>query len=239
MAILRATVVHNMVSGNSEDRAVNVWHWETNSDTDASAVVAGEIIGDALHGFYRNLGSYLSGRILRTASAHTTTIARVVPGSAGADDDVVSRVIHTVDSAAGYTAATVATNLPPEIACALSFQGDIAGFPEKSGQTRPAARRRGRVFVGPFNTSVLEATLEPLFKLVFIQAVRTGYATMIAAATSAGDIYQARHVIYSPTSATVHEVKKIWVDNAPDIIRRRGVVPTAREEYDVTQPVDA
>jgi len=94
------------------------------------------------------LGSYMASSIDRGSgkcSVETFAIPDA-PGPLGAS-------VHS--TAFTMPAQNVSgVDLPQEVAATLSFYADTTGVPEHgAGGTRPKARRRGRVFVGPLITA--------------------------------------------------------------------------------------
>lgn len=118
----------------------------------------------------------------------------------------------------GIGTAPTGSQLPPELAVCLSFQGAAI-----SGQ--PQARRRGRVYIGPLNSGAVEGgQVTPSYQLL----VRDIGADILDASDAAADW---NWVVFSPTNNTSVNVTNVWVDNAFDIQRRRGYKPTSRAVY--------
>lgn len=111
------------------------------------------------------------------------------------------------------------TALPPEVALCLSFQA-----PKMSGQVQ--ARRRGRIYFGPFNTAAIGTDGRPISGLVTaLSAVGDG----IIVASGATSWNWATHSSYSPTTGLA--VDNGWVDNEFDTQRRRGREWTTRTVF--------
>lgn len=108
------------------------------------------------------------------------------------------------------------SGLPAELAVCLSFQGArSAGLPQ--------ARRRGRVYIGPFGNNANTSGRPTAAVMTFIaNAATTLKAT--AASISAGGGW----AVWSPTDGAPVEVDDGWVDNSWDVQRRRGLVYTSR-----------
>lgn len=108
--------------------------------------------------------------------------------------------------------------LPPEVAVTASFYG-----------TRNLPRQRGRVFIGPLASSVLELNAN---RLRVTESFRTtlGHAMRRMAQFDANNI--AEWAVISPTSVAGHKVTHGWVDDVPDTQRRRGHQPSQRTTWD-------
>jgi hypothetical protein len=124
-----------------------------------------------------------------------------------------------------YTPATLGgstQNLPSEVAVCLSYSA-----PGVSGV--PLSHRRGRIFLGPLNDAALTPSAGTLDKRP-IAAMRTNMVK--AAQELAAVCFTAGHnwCVWSPTEQAGFEISKVWVDDAFDVQRRRGVTPTARTE---------
>ena len=121
--------------------------------------------------------------------------------------------------------------LPDEIACVLSFSADVA-----SGEA--AARRRGRVYLGPLDQDI-GAIIDNAYRLqaTHLTTIANAAHTMAqgVALPVTGSV---KWAIYSPTldaGGTVddafNDVTHGFVDNAFDVQRRRGVKASARTTY--------
>lgn len=122
-----------------------------------------------------------------------------------------------------YTTASSSAPLPWEIACCLSFEAFLS-----EGTIR--ARRRGRVYLGPLTMEALEWNTEnvvyiaPSFRAAVINAYMTLVDTLIALGYEIGP--------YSRVDHAFHFTSTVWVDDAPDIQRRRGQPPTVKTAQD-------
>lgn len=126
--------------------------------------------------------------------------------------------------------ATPNTNMPTEVAGVLSFHGDLTGVLEESGATRPRARRRGRVYIGPLTgDAITTADDSPLLGTGFLNVARAA-AVDLADEAAAHDFTWS---VYSRTNVELYAVVGGWTDNAPDTQRRRGREATARTVYTI------
>lgn len=119
-------------------------------------------------------------------------------------------------------------NEPSEVAAVLSFHASLTGIPEESGVTRPKARRRGRVYVGPLiHLSVDSAAPNPLLATALTLVLRQAAVAMYDEALAAGFYWS----VWSRADDTLRPVTGGWTDNAPDTQRRRGTESTSRVTF--------
>lgn len=121
-------------------------------------------------------------------------------------------------------------NLPNEVAMCVSFHADLTGVLEESGATRPKARRRGRLYVGPLIREAVQAHLpNPVLNPTFGVALREGIGRIMDANDDAGS--GGSFGVWSRKDATVRVVTGGWTDNAPDTLRKRGQKSSARVTF--------
>lgn len=208
MPNLRAVVSIPAASGLPEDGVQNVFHF--------TAVVADAATMDAIAAalktnLYDSIDTYLSVE-LNVAGTHVTfyNLADAQPRNPIRDVPIGADMIGAADS------------IPDEVALCLSFQADA-----ESGQ--PQARRRGRVYIGPFGRVALGAAAagnRPAAALVTALA-NAGGGLLDASQAAAGWDW----VVWSPTTGPAGfpwVITNGWVDDAFDTQRRRGVAALAR-----------
>lgn len=118
--------------------------------------------------------------------------------------------------------------LPSEIAVVTSFHS-VYDVPEHNIGTRPRARRRGRVFVGPLNSLSISAAsgTKSVPDGTLIDTLRRATLDL----RHSLDIIKPLGV-YSRVGATFYSpLVAGWVDNAFDTQRRRGEAPTVRTNF--------
>lgn len=162
------------------------------------------------------VGSFISNFVNRgaTHSLQAYTIAAGGLGSPVAEIDWL-----------GPNAAGADNGLPTECAGVLSFHADLTSILEEAGATRPRARRRGRVFIGPLTLGGVTTTTQPYM-------LGSGFRASLAAAglklrDDSGDTWS----VWSRTDQTLRPVVAGWTDNAPDTQRRRGPRATVRSTW--------
>jgi hypothetical protein len=117
------------------------------------------------------------------------------------------------------------TTLPTEVACCISYaSAAVSGI--------PAARRRGRVYIGPLASASLTVVSG---KTVITSTVRAALASAADGLRVNSNLDQVPWCVYSPTTATfpgdlaaAHTVTHGYVDDAFDTVRSRGSDATTR-----------
>jgi hypothetical protein len=235
MAILRATVVMQKLSSKPEDAIRNVWHFATGG---LPVVADFTSIDLGLKAFYTGISSLLGSAIDRNGANNRIEISQVNAGAAGPADDTASSLLATSFFTMANPAAS-AVNLPSEAAIAMSIRGDVTGLAEElnSGFLRPKSRKRGRVFLGPLNSSVVgndPVTFRPKVNLATRDQILASYTNFKNELDGPGRIVH--HVVYSTMNATTAPVVLTHVDDAFDTIRSRGEKAIDRSSQVVAQP---
>lgn len=197
------------LSGLPTDQYVNTWHFYT-----AGTGADFDNVRDLLEDFFVTTGS---GSPLRT---HMPTTLNLLPRVVGYDlsDPKPRSPVYEETFKVPVTYGT-GTALPNEVALCLSFEAK-----KVSGQ--PQARRRNRVYLGPFRAQTNAATGRP--DVTFLNDVKRQARTLYDAA-KASSTWQ--WVVYSPTDDQHHEIDHLWCDDAWDTQRRRGLDPAQRYEH--------
>lgn len=202
--IIRAQVSIPAVSTVSEDTVTNTWHFTT-TDTDEGTLSA---VKTALSTFYEALDTYKSDLQLWTGARVKIFNMEDPPERVPIDDVGLT-----------LTSAPSGGSLPHECACVLSFNGEYV-----SGASQ--ARRRGRVYLGPLNVSVIGDN--SMFTSTFYNVVVGAAGALLTASNAASDW---AWIVYSPTAEQGYPVVGGWVDNAVDIQRRRGFRASVRTTF--------
>lgn len=111
-------------------------------------------------------------------------------------------------------------NSPAEVCCCLSYA--TVDDPEQS-----VPRRRGRIYVGPVAGSQLSGNERPT------QFMRDSLLSLGQGIASAGNASNSTWLHYSKRDNAYTKIESIWVDDAWDTQRRRGLAPTLRQVADV------
>lgn len=181
--------------------------------------------GGALDAFYNTahtgaaLGSYLSAWIDRDAT-HRMDYYHIVAGPLGSP--------FTSQDWIGPTPPVDAHGLPQEAALALSFHADLTTVAEEVGATRPRARRRGRVFLGPLHPTAMDYTTPPYMvaDAIVLAANEAMVALLADLAGASGD-----WSVWSRAGGELNTIAGGWTDNALDTQRRRGPAATGRTTW--------
>lgn len=107
------------------------------------------------------------------------------------------------------------TPLPSECAIVASYQGErVSGLPQR--------RRRGRMYLGPLDGNVL--TSDGRITSIAYNSVNGAMEDFV----NALEVDDITFGIWSTVDEQLVTVRSGWTDNAYDIQRRRGVLPTVR-----------
>jgi hypothetical protein len=183
-----------------EDRSINTFAADISAVDEAGGLAAWH---SALNTFYQGVDGFLSSALsgLGTIKSYRRT-------------DPKPRVpILTTD-----ITITPGTNVAPaEVALCVSFQAvRVAGLSQ--------ARRRGRIYLGPLHSTILDSSTG--------RPVTTSVASIVAAADALVTASKAATLwkwsVWSEVNQQGREVDNGWVDNAYDTQRRRGLRPTTR-----------
>lgn len=205
MTDYRAQVILKTVDAIPANWITNSWAVEVNPDGPLEETE----LTTALKDFYDDLIGFLSPVIAQNGHLIKYTFLPGTPPNYPFEEQTFN-----LASAPGGTA------LPRECAIVLSFQGArSAGFPQ--------ARRRGRIFTGPYNTTA-NTTGRPAAGI--ITALSTAGATFksnVEAITGGAHSW----TIWSVANQEGVHVDNGWVDNAWDTQRRRGDEVTSRTTF--------
>lgn len=224
--LVRAVMPH--VSGLAEDVSINDFAFD-GLTTPATAAAALLDFYTAIRPSGNRVSSYLARNVARTLlGARFDVFAVDTPaklsgsGPGSALGSPVLSVPWTVSPAfaiEGY---------PSEVSICLSFRADYGGVAEEVGATRPRARRRGRIFLGPIASN---------------QSTEDGNNVVRPAASMLTDIRDAAFdlgasaidvwCVWSRADAIFRTISFASTDNAWDTQRRRGESPTSRTEIAV------
>lgn len=219
MAAVLAVVVMNHTSEKSEDQMMTSFAFTTPS----TEIVESELsdIASDLEAFYNvipaghnAISGFLSPVISREVSAAEI---RFFDLTGHLDGSAHGSPIYVV----GFTVGAMvpgAEGLPSELAVVLSFRSDYASDPEFGPSSRPRARRRGRVYIGPLTKSAVEHS-----GVANRPAVSQGIAETIGIRAAAlRDSVDHVWCVWSRANAALTPVITAWVDDAFDVQRRRG-----------------
>jgi len=213
MSVLRVQHILKFDTGLPSDVAVTTWHFGTDGTDDPGDAV---FAANAVKAFFDTPGT--GGLRLRNRLAST-----VDPSVTGVKvyrlNDAIPRVpLHDETYDMGGVGADA---LPAEVACCLSFQ-----VAKVSGELQ--RRKRGRVFLGPLAQGAVQITSGRVVITPEMRNILTVAADVMHDYAATNGI---SWVVYSRANGlgATRAVHDVWVDDAPDTIRRRGFKPTTRE----------
>lgn len=215
MSVHAFQVSFPMDSNLPKDTVTNTWHFNHTG----GVVSDYDNVRDMLADFYTTdpTGSANSVQDYMTALIQSNAIVRAY----NLDDPKPRPPVYESTFAISGTGGAV---LPSEVALCMSYQSiKIAGESQ--------ARRRGRIYLGPFVQTANDSGGRPSSAL--ITTVAKAARDLVVASDAATSW---KWEIYSPTSGNSHQVYNGWVDNAWDTQRRRGLATTARTTWDDTSP---
>lgn len=199
----RCQVSLDTSSHQSEDRITNTWHFGANGTIDLADVVANVNL------FYNTIDHLFSKDVMD--SGHTLKfydLAQAEP-----------RVPVLVDTSLALVVDGVRDPAPRETAMCLSFKSFY-----QSGI--PPARRRGRVYLGPFSNLIIGLNARP--GDAPLGAIRDAGAALLYASSAANNW---QWNIYSRVDHASWPVTAGWVDDEFDTQRRRGLRATKKVTF--------
>lgn len=243
MVLARATVTLPSVSLLPEDAAVNVWHFESFGDFLTSSDMGD--IAAALQGFYAGsiaslgIGPYFGPSRSRATDACRIDIAQVSPGALGGMDDSVSPILDTRTFT--LPAAGNAQGFPEQVAIALSLEASLVGVVEEitgpPPRVRPAARRRGRIYLGPLHIGLADSETTTNRCRVSVATRNQILAAAEEMNTKLLSTPEARIVVYSRAGGVAYPVVNFAVDDRFDVVRRRGMKRQVKQYEAIVPPV--
>ena len=120
-----------------------------------------------------------------------------------------------------FTAAPNAVDLPPEVALCVSYKNN-------TNNSVLRARRRGRIYLSGWGEA---SNTDGRPTSTAIDALVAAYRDYCDDVNVIGTLSA---VIYSRVQDITNNVEEVWVDNAWDTQRRRGVSATSRTSLTVT-----
>lgn len=213
-------------SGLAEDVVTNTWHFDVGG---SAAPQDYSDINAALATFYGAIQTYTANSWASTPTEITTKFYNL-----GEPGQITESTLagSPVDVRSFTRTGTGTTSLPAECAVVLGIRGLLTNVREEDGTIRPAARRRGRIFIGPLAQSAgsLDSTTGEFlvgssFRTALLNAATALQATLKGTGTGINvGVLSKRDSAFYPAYTFV-------VDNAFDTIRSRGgkrtVVQTA------------
>lgn len=215
---VHATVTFNHVDGIGADGIVNTFTFNCIDDDIAGGL--GDELQARLEDFYNNghdtsaaIGTRMGSQVSRTVAP----VLRLYDITAHVDGSDAGSPV-SVRTMANLPAAADAEMLPTEIAAVLTFHSPYTTDPEFGAGTRPRARDRGRLYLGPWgkNNSVTGTAGRP------VPSATLRAIVIDAAKALRDDPSLNRWSVWSRAAARTRSVSDLWIDDAWDVQRRRG-----------------
>jgi hypothetical protein len=211
MAVIRAQISIERLSRLPEDRSENTMHFITSLPQPLDGELTA--IEGAIIDFYNtppvgaNAIAQHFSNLVATGSVHTIKMYNL--GQPKPRPPVYQSAFALV--------GPQGNGLPAEVATCLSYRA--AQMPGV-----PAARRRGRIYLGPLNqtsvaSQITNSDVKPSDALIL---------ALLGAGERLMNHANATWAVYSQMDAMAREITQVSVDNAFDTQRRRGGKPTAR-----------
>lgn len=226
MGTVLSAVVFNHRSGMVEDQIVNNFAFTTAATPPSGSNL--DEISDALFDFYNDISGAQSNSL---ATYLAPCVDRSDPPQirhfdlAGHLDGTAHGSPIRVDAMASLDATGLSTGFPAEVAICMSFRSTYGADAEFTPTTRPRARDRGRIYLGPLissvgNTDATTGRVKPAQSL--IDDITIAGARLRDAA--GGMIWS----VWSRKGSSLKSVTTVWVDDAWDTQRRRGERATTK-----------
>lgn len=227
MANIQARVVLPFRTNLPEDVTVNTYAFVVPALDEPSFTA----VGSRLLDLYNNPGDggdLAITEILSPALNRETEAARLEVYEIDLDTGAVGSPLFVQPFTLGSGPVSASNLLPNEVAICSSFSaGPISGV--------PAARRRGRVFLGPLVKDVCTNDAD-----TFQPTLTDGTAEDVAAsfATFANGLLEDDVVwsVWSRADEVLYPINRGWVDREFDTQRRRGLDATTRAVWDLDAP---
>jgi hypothetical protein len=203
MTDIRAQVILHTVDNVPENYVSNSWCFRLDSTAGA-----GGLLTPILKDFYDDITSWLSPVLSGLSNEIKYSLLPGTKPNYPFEEDVFS-----------ISPVPTGSALPDELAVCMSFQGDRqAGFPQ--------SRRRGRLYIGPLDSTAASANRP---NPTILAGLGTAAATLKLAVDAIGGT--AAWCVWSTVDQASVPVADGWIDNAFDVQRRRGVLPTSRTTF--------
>lgn len=227
---IKAVVTFPRTTGIARDEVENTFFFAA---VGSGVAAYGDTLAAAIESFYNGVSTgtplhdWMNISLDRSSLAHIR-FYDMLPILAGGTSTGPPLQDHTFT----LGAAGDASLMPDEVAAVLSFHGELTGVPEHDGATRPRARRRGRVYIGPLTSNNPEviATTSGLPRIGSTLLLSLEEAGLRLSGTLADDAVM-NWAVYSRVDNTFYPVVGGFVDNAFDTQRRRQLDASTRTAW--------
>lgn len=204
MPLYKAQISMQAFTNLPTDRYTNTMHFVYD---EPNIGVVGPPLANDIEAFYDAWGANIPAYVSRTVTLNLYKLSDPPP-----------RVPFTTTFT--IPASTGSAQLPTEACIVLGYR---AALPH-------TGRRRNRLFLGPFNDTVLTAGSASSFPFV-ASGTRTGLLTAaqnLHVQSTAAPLSGEGWVVYSPTAGETYPIAQFYIDGEMDTQRRRGYRTTDR-----------
>ena len=227
--IYRCEVVLPSTTGLPADDVTNVFHVSkatalTGSDPTDLAESIESFYNFEPTDFHNAVAKYINGSISRASGSAEVKIYQVpaTPGPLGSPVFVHNWTLADKDAGAN--------EWPNQVACVLSFHSDLTNIAQEGpGNTRPAARRRGRLYIGPLMSSAGNNASPMRVSDQFTGELLTRASELQTALSGRGETWG----VFSKSDWAIRPVTSASVDNRLDTQRRRLIKASGRTVHTV------
>jgi hypothetical protein len=167
---------------------------------------------------------YMSNVLDRSANMSSVTVYDLT-GKLNGDPHGSPIATKTFTPSAGTAAP-----MPEGVAFVLTLQAPYGSDVEFSGNTRPRARDRGRIYFGPLNAGAVVFSTDAAGRTIFASQITTDLGKWIQSIsnilTTASVPYDLG--VWSRANAIVKKAAQVILDDRPDYQRRRADQSTVR-----------
>ena len=236
--VIKAVVQLARTSGISGDTVDNDFYFAS-GDASVTPTVA-DNLKTSLANFYNVTAAGASNHIAEFIGTQISRAANAAQIKFYASDQpIVAPIVWgSPQQVRSFTlaAAAAGNNLPGEVAYVNTVHADLTDIPETApnpgpgpATIRPAARRRGRIFIGPLTVTAMtqgSPNFEPTPTTAFQNAIGAASVALLANPSPGVD-----WVVCSQADQELYSIVGGWVDNAFDSQRRRGNESTSRATW--------
>jgi hypothetical protein len=228
-------------NGMPADDTINTFTFADTSSTETASGLA-NLVFPFLESFYNGtsnggtIASYLANSLDRNVD-RATMVAYQLAGSGGiAPVTPLGGPVAQSTWSLGAVLNSSPTDIPRECAAVMTIESPHAGLAEDTpggaagpaGDTHPAARHRGRIYLGPFNVGAMGAGVNGPGIIEAFRNTVAGSAGVLLTNVNTLPGATAYWGIWSRVNHAITPVTFGHIDDAWDTQRRRGIQSTQR-----------
>lgn len=225
----KVTHCFQMQGGTTQDMVCNQFYFFSVSKAPDTVEAWGPVLANYVHQLFV-LGNPSISRFYNNRCAGNGGVTKIYdagtsgPGPYGSPIYVISDTALVPADEYLADIVTDAVSLPEEVALCLSYSAIHVGG--------DLPRRRGRIYLGPFNRLALEDSFTTPSRpsAVLISAMLEGAVLMQEGAAS----FDMEWRVFSPSDGFAFKIVDFQVDDAFDTIRGRGTAPAFRQHAPIS-----